>query len=100
MTAFTSADLPPSINTVEKLIIWSTTLVSDLYRDTSVIEASGQAERVAQASPFLFTATDPSVWRYVSRISLELEPNWRRTGKVWQYAKDIGTIAIPSDYKA
>ena len=100
MTVFNTNMIPPTVDTVEKLAVWCTTLLSDLYRDTTVIESSGVAERVAQASPFLFTATDPSVWRYVARVSLQLDPNWRRTGKIWQYAANIGTLAVPNDFNA
>lgn len=98
MTAFDKAQIPATVNSAEKLAVWVNTLLADLYRDTTVIEASGVAERVAQSSPFLFTATNPSVWRAVSRTSIQLDAGWRRTGKLWIYAQDIGTLAIPSDY--
>lgn len=101
MTALNlSTDIPSSINTVEKLIVWSNALMSELYQETLVVEAVNVQERVFQYSPFLVTAVDPSIWRVINRSSIELDKNWRRQGKIWTYAKEVGTIPIPTDFKS
>jgi 3D (Asp-Asp-Asp) domain-containing protein len=100
MTAFTPTDLPSAVNSVEKLVAWGGTILNDLYTTTTAIEATGVAERVAQSAPFLVTASDPYVWRLITRTSIPLQPTWRRQGKLWLYANDIGSLAIPTEYKS
>jgi hypothetical protein len=100
MTAFTPTDIPSSVNTLEKLIVWASTIMNDLYTDTTAIESTGNAERVCQSAPFLITAVTPPTWRVVSRTSIPLQPTWRRQQKIWQFAIDIGSASIPTEFKS
>lgn len=101
MTAFSSADLPSSINSVEKLSVWCATVLNHLYPGTTAIEATGNAERVAQSAPFFITATTPPEWRVISRNSIKLNSNWQRgTAKIWANAEDIGSASIPTEFKS
>ena len=101
MTGFLTSDLPASINTVEKLHAWSSTVLNHLYRDSSDIEENGQAQFLAQSSPFLITAVSPSKWRLISRTSILLNPNWQKgSSKIWANAEDIGSAAIPVEFKS
>lgn len=76
------------------------TIMNDLYPTVTTIEAAGQADRVAQSAPFFVTASDPATWRVISRSSIPLQPTWRRTGKLWLYAQDLGSSGIPTEYKS
>lgn len=98
MTAFSASQLPSTIATLEQLNAWSGTILSDLYPTLTAVEDTSQAYRVANSSPFFVTAATPATWRLISRTSIPLNSNWRRTGKIWQYALDLGTLAIPADY--
>ncbi|KGF72487.1 hypothetical protein DO97_07970 [Neosynechococcus sphagnicola sy1] len=101
MTAFSTSDIPSSINSLEKLAVWVTTILNELYPGTTAIEASGQAARVAEAGPFLITAVDPQQWRHIARISIPLNDPWRRgNAKIWTFAQDIGSASIPTEYKS
>lgn len=101
MTAFSTSDLPASINTVEKLHVWASTVLNHLYPTQTAIEATGNAERVAQASPFEVTASDPPQWRHISRGSIALNRNWQRgASKIWTHAEDIGSASIPTEFKS
>jgi hypothetical protein len=101
MVAFSTADLPSSINTVEKVLVWGSTVMQHLHPTLTAIESTGNAERVISAAPFFITATDPAVWRYISRTSIPLNSNWQRgTGKIWTFASDISSSAIPTEFKS
>lgn len=101
MVAFTTSDLPASINSVEKLAVWATTVLQHLHPTLTVIEATGVAERAATAAPFYITAADPQAWRYISRTSIRLNSNWQRgVGKIWTHAEDLSGAAIPTEFKS
>jgi len=98
MTIFNKTQIPASIVSLEQLDAWTSTILSDLYPTLTAVEDTSQAYRVANSSPFFVTAATPATWRLISRTSIPLSPIWRRTGKIWQYALDLGPLAIPADY--
>jgi hypothetical protein len=100
MVAFAPTDIPAAINSLEKLNVWSMTILNDLFPTLTAIEAVGTADRVAQSAPFYISASDPAGWRVISRSSIPLQPTWRRQGKLWLSANDIGSSAIPTEYKS
>lgn len=100
MSAFNpSTDLPATVNTVEKLVVWSTSLLNDLYLAQAAVESSSGSTRVVESAPYLITATQTPTWRLIGRTSFELEPTWRRGGRIWTYAREFGQLPIPSEYK-
>jgi hypothetical protein len=101
MTAFTPSDIPTEIDTVEKLHVWTSTLLSYLYPDLTVIESAGSAVRAMTSGPFQITAVEPSIWRLVDRGSIALDKEWRgANNQVWNYALPLGTTAIPASFKS
>lgn len=101
MVAFNAAtDLPSTVNTVEKLIVWSNSLMSDLFRDVAIVEGVNQTERVFNTNIFHITAVEPSEHRVITRASIAVSPNWRRVGKLWLTATDVGVVPIPAEYKS
>lgn len=101
MTAFSTTDIPANVNTVEKLAVWSAQVLSFLYPDKTALEATGTAERVAQSTVFEVIAESPSQWRHGSRISVALNRNWMKgNGDIWEHVIDIGSSAIPTEFKA
>lgn len=101
MTAFVTTDLPASVNTVEKLAVWSATVLNHLYPDLTAIEENGQAELTAQASPFLINAVSPSQWRNIQRLSIPLDRNWQRGNDgIWASCQDLGSSAVPTEFKS
>lgn len=101
MTAFTAADIPVEIDTVEKLHVWTSNVLAFLYPDESVLEAPGQAVRSASSGPFQITAGPVSSWRTVDRVSLEVDAKWLGDGnQIWTYIKPLGVLAIPANFKS
>lgn len=101
MTAFQPTDLPSSINSVEKLAVWCSTVLNHLYPAATTIEAAGSASRSATAAPFFVTATDPPGWIHISRVSVQLNANWQRgTSDIWENAIDLGSASIPTEFKS
>lgn len=100
MTIFTVTDIPAAINTVEKLECWCCTILNDLYPNVTAIEASGVAARVVTSAPYYIAVDEPPTWRIINRTSIPLAPTWRRAGKIWTYAQDLGSLAIPTEYKS
>jgi hypothetical protein len=99
MSAFSPSDLPDSINTVEKLHIWSCMVLQHLNPELTVIEVNGALDRAMLSQPWFITATNPPVWRNISRSSIQLNSNWQRGGKLWTYAQELSSATIPGEFK-
>ncbi len=100
MTAFSTADLPDGINTVEKLHLWSGTLLQHLNPELTVIEVGGSLDRAILSQPWFITAANPPNWRVITRSSIQVNSNWQRGGKLWNYALELGSASIPSEFKS
>lgn len=100
MTAFTTTDLPSSIDTVEKLALWCGSVLNNLYPSVTAIEGVGNASRVAQSQPFEVTAVEPTQWRFITRQSIPLNRTWQEgTQPIWNYAENLGNSSIPNNFK-
>jgi hypothetical protein len=100
MTAFAPSDIPSEINTIEKLEVWCSQLLSHLNPDQVAVEATGSQSRTASAAPFYITASDPSVWRHISRLSIPLSRDWQGGGnQMWNYAQELSVLPIPASFK-
>lgn len=105
MTAFAAADIPASVDTVEKLAVWVGNLLNYLNPAVSTIEGTSEADlesvRAAQFFPYLIkqSATEQN-WQIVTRQSIMINSDWQ-TGenKIWTYANEISSVAIPSAFK-
>ncbi|MGF1537518.1 MAG: hypothetical protein ACFB4J_13685, partial [Elainellaceae cyanobacterium] len=65
MTALQLADIPPDIDTVEKLHAWTGQVLGYLYRDESELEAVNRQRRVADSAQFENLAATPIDWRII-----------------------------------
>lgn len=99
MVAFNRADLPDSINTVEKLSVWCETLLQHLHPELIVIEAAGGSDRACISQPWYIGASNPPTWRVISRISIALSSSWQRGGKIWTFAQELSGAIIPTEFK-
>jgi hypothetical protein len=101
MTAFVPSDLPAEVNTVEKLHVWASSVLGNLYTDATVIEAPGTGVRVVSCGPYLLTAETPSTWRFISRLTLALDKNWvGANNQLWNSVQEIGQAPIPVSFKS
>lgn len=101
MVAFSPADIPSSIDTLEKLSVWCSTVLQHLHPEQTVLEAPGITELVATASPYQIIVNGDFTWRNIARQSIELNPNWQRGAtKLWTHALPLSTQAIPVEFKS
>lgn len=101
MTAFNPSDIPAEINTIEKLEVWCANILTYINSDLTSTESTGSQTRVASAGPFYVTASDPAVWRHISRISVVVEKDWQGTGnQIWNFAREFSTTPIPAIFKS
>lgn len=99
MTAITKADIPSDIDTVEKLAAWCGFILSSLNPSTTAVEGVGISERVAQSNIFYIGADNKD--RLLIRLSLQYDPEYRAGGlKPWQYAMEISSTALPTNFKS
>jgi hypothetical protein len=103
MVAFTKADMPNDINTVEGVAAWASTVLSTLHLGVEVQEAVGILEPVAMSQPIPWRnpTNGNAGHRYIVRASLELEPNYLDGSlKIWRNVKTLSNAAIPAAFKA
>lgn len=98
MTALTKAQIPDSINTVEKLAVWCETLLQHLNPELLVIEAAGGQDRAIVSQPWFIAASNPPTWRVISRTSIQVGSQWQRGGKIWNFAQELSSSTIPSEF--
>lgn len=97
MTAFTKAQIPPEVDTIEKLVVWSAMMLNQLYRTQTAIEGDGQPQRVAQFGPYF--VTNDNTTRALLRVSVQLDNNYGSSGnKLWEEVQDLGIADIPADF--
>ncbi|WP_414589424.1 hypothetical protein [Scytonema sp. PCC 10023] len=104
MVAFSKDKIPASIDTLEKLEAWASTVLAYLNSSTTAIEGTNPTNavttRVSHSSPYFVTAdaADPH-WRLVSRNSIRLDAKWT-TGqqKIWNYVQSTNTNSIPVEF--
>lgn len=100
MTAFSTADLPASVNTVEKLVVWAGSILAEVNPNATAIEGPGVSARTATCVPYFIPEGPPTPeYRLILRQSLLLEGDWR-TGKMWENISNISSAAIPTAYKS
>jgi len=100
MVAFSRNDLPDSVNSVEKLIVWAETLLQNLCPEVTAIEVSGSVERISISQPWFIQADNPPRWRVISRSSIPVSAQWQRSGKLWTHAVDVSAATIPAEFKS
>lgn len=97
MTAFAPSQLPATVDSVEKLAAWATSILAELYPSLSITVSAGNAERIAQQNTFFFTANSPPIERLVNVLYLPVLGTWR-SDKAWKSAQSPGTSTIPAAY--
>lgn len=97
MTTFAPANLPASVNTVEKLAAWANGVLYQLHKNTRYQE-SDDSPLVPVITAQDGLAADKSE-RIIFRASLPLSTEWRtQTTKFWQEAQEISNVEIPTSF--
>lgn len=98
MTAFSPSDLPGTVNTVEKLLIWSGSVLAELYPNLLVQSRYGELEPVVNILPVRLQYEENNPLRVALLSYVPLEPNWRNA-RLFLAAKELGTAPIPNAYR-
>ncbi|MBW4653981.1 MAG: hypothetical protein KME20_13235 [Kaiparowitsia implicata GSE-PSE-MK54-09C] len=101
MVAFAASDLPPNIDSIEKLAIWSATILNDLAGSQTYEPDAGVIDFLAQAAPVQVFRGPNVGWRYEFRVSVPIGTgDFRRAGKIWSYAQPLSSAALPVAYRS
>jgi len=94
MSAFATANLPATVNTLEKLIVWALCALYQLHKNTRYQESD--------SAPLIprITAQDGLAANgeecIIFRVSIPLSQTWREsTTKIFQEALEVSNAAIP-----
>jgi len=99
MVAWSAADTPPSINTVEAMNAWTAAILSNLHFQQTFEEAPGIVEKIAVSQNFPVVVNGAYEWRLVSRTSLKISPDFQKLGKNWNHVIPMSNASIPADFK-
>lgn len=98
MTTFNAAtDLPPEVNTVERLALWSLSVLYFKHGKEDYTELQGeQTPLITFQQGMAFDETE----RALIRVALEIEPDWAvRTEKFFLMAKEFASGTVPNAFK-
>lgn len=97
MAALTLANIPSSINTYERLLVWAAQCCQSIANGTEVNVVAG-AESVPQAQVQVAVTAD-NVDRFIITAYLPLDRNALNsaTAKTWMATSDIGSAAPHSN---
>lgn len=101
MTAFTTADLPTNIDTVEKLAVWVSMVLNNINLQKTVQEVAGTSQPVAVSQLFVYNDNGTIKHRYVGRISVDISADYQQgTTKLWTHAQALSATATPTGFKS
>ncbi|MEM9448375.1 MAG: hypothetical protein AAGA75_07560 [Cyanobacteria bacterium P01_E01_bin.6] len=94
-----STQIPPDINTVERLLAWAALLTHDVNRGLFYKETDDSEGSVPVATAGVVEAADGTD-RLIIRIALPVDTAWRSDGsqKFWMFTDEIRDVAIPATF--
>lgn len=99
MSAFTPANLPSGVGTVEELVAWGVSALAQINDNNLVQTAAGQIEPVVSAQTFRFPFIETNQQRLICIAYLPLTANWRSGGKLWNNGiGEISNLPLPADF--
>lgn len=92
MTAFAIANIPPAINTIEKLHVWTAVVLRELNPNMPYLES--ELLRLQAVTNVQVPVFDGSI-RNVSRLALPISSGYASgAAKLWTYATELSTVAL------
>ena len=99
MTTFNTANLPASIDSVEKLAVWALSILAEINPNTTVQTGAFVVERVATVNPFFFQNEANTPDRVTCVAYLPLNLDWRGKGRLFEDGvSEVSTQPIPTHY--
>jgi hypothetical protein len=97
MTAFTTSDIPTSINTLESLSLWVGLALSKINPTQTAVEGSGAPVKIAEFG--IFNVPQNNTTRVILRQSIEIEEDFAYDGgKLWEQAKEFSSDNLPTGF--
>lgn len=98
MTAFNTNDIPPNVDTLEKLAVWLGLALASINPQTTAIEAPNYTARVCQVGTFLIESDNK--YRSIIRLSIPLSASHLAgANNAWTYAEEISQTALDNAFK-
>lgn len=99
MTAFSTSNIPSSVNTLEELAVWTISALAEINPTATIVTAPGVSEVIFSAYPFTFRNQPTSPERMVLVAYLPLNSGWRSVGKLFSNGvAEVSTTALPVSY--
>lgn len=97
MTAFNKNNIPNSVNTLEKLVVWAGAALHQINKEVAEIEGVGGLVRAAQFG--IFNIEQNNTNRVITRSSLKLDDDFAIDNKpIWENVQELSQTAIPSQF--
>lgn len=97
MTAFATSQIPSSVNSLEKLVVWANLALNSINPTLAVNES--QASQPVNVSQTAFFRDATGQLRLTVRASLPISENYStNTGKFWTNVQDLNNATIPTGY--
>jgi hypothetical protein len=101
MTAFTAANIPSTVNTIEELFTWCGAILAELNPTSTVITGPGQASRAANLQTVFLEGQAVNPERCAVLVYVPLVPGWRGQGKLYSNGvAEMSANPIPTHYTA
>lgn len=104
MTAFTVSQIPNDIDTLEKLIVWTHTVLEAIYPTATRFDIQGESTKKviqSQIVPAILLNSDYTIatieFRHAASIFIPMSPDYT-IKKHYQAAISVGSEAIPPEY--
>ncbi len=94
-----TTDIPPQINTLERLAMWSLMALRRVNPTLAITEvADSSPEKVVQTA---LAQTDDDNIRFIGRVSLKMDPTYveDNSTKLWTKALELSNTQLPDAFK-
>jgi hypothetical protein len=98
MVAFNKNQMPNSINTVEGVQAWASSVLTALHFQQEVQESPGVVQKVGVAQVFPIEVDGAYQLRFIGRASLPVNQNFFGGGKIWEHVMTLSNASIPADF--
>jgi hypothetical protein len=98
MTAFAPANVPSSIDTLEKLAAWALSALAEINPSVTIQTTAGTVEKAVQTQTFDFRNQATSPERLVVTAFLPLSAGWRSNGKLFGRVTELSSTPLPAAY--
>lgn len=100
MSAFTPADIPSEVNTIEELAAWAISALAEINPTGSVQTGPATVEPVVTAQTFRLENQQTNPERFVGVVYLPLQAGWRSNGSIYTGGiAEISGGALPASFR-